>query len=462
LSTLRRSYRWWHARSTVVLSAAMLAVVGLGAAQALRWRESPAIYAVALLVTAQIALVLGYLLVRHLRRQAPRESPIAALLGVAAAAVITIGAPRLDLRPMLERGTSVIVGTFGSEGAPPAPEVASVPAERVRAPELPAPPAEPAPPPPEPPAAELETPRQEAPAAAPEPVDETPERPEMRTYRKLQEDPPWSRDRQAERESLEEALRHGLPSATDPAALPGVHAGASLYLAHMRGSIGLGRGGDADIDPLLGSETFETGAELLAEFPLSPRQVLRVSFIGLRTGDEGTLGHDLDLGGVTLPEGTPYEFDMTWGHVFVGFSHRFAGYTRESTFDFSAHLGVMIDHLSAELKTPVFDGEVDGRDEGWAAVAVGFSVGLWDLGRGGLVVEVLQSVPVNIGGQTIALTDLRLVYQYDLTSHISLVLGYRRVFAAFRTFEEAVTYEGKRTASKFDLGGPVVGLDIRF
>ncbi len=451
--TLRRAYRWWHVRRAVVLSAATLGVIGLAAAQALRLHESPAVFAVSILVTAQIACILGFLLARHMRRQAPRESAFAAVLGVAAAVVLTVAAPLLAPRLQAAQDTPIMVRAAFDEPGRPIPALASSAAERV--------PVEPAAvvAPQEPPPVEIERTRPAPTPVVQETEDKgSSERPEFNVYRKLQEDP-LRLQREPERRTHQELSRPGLPSDSDPLALPPMQIAASLFLSHIDGKAGM-PGLNAPLDELLGERTFENAFELTAQFPLSPRQVLRVSMIGLRSSEEGELESDLDFGGLFVPAGSNYTFDFQWAHLFVGFSHRLAGYTRESAFDLAVHVGAMLDHLVAEIETSA--GGVQADERGWGAPAVGVTVGVWSFGQSGLLVEVMQSIPINIGGQTLAVTDLRVVVQQDLTSAISFVIGYRWLLASFKTFDHPVTYAGSRRESVIEAGGPVLGLDIRF
>jgi hypothetical protein len=471
VSTLRRAYRWWHVRRTVVLSAALLAVGGLVGAQALKWKNDPAVYAVALLVTAQIGLVLSYLLWRHVRRQAPRESAVAAVLGVMAAVVLTVAAPVLARRASAPTSLSAVYVPRLPDAGPVevAPAEFAGP-ERLAATTKPVPAVPPSPadpPPPERTAASARSDSEPPHATVAPPQDsaaESTERPELQQYRNLLQDPQWLRQRRQDDDEPRAIFRYGLPSVNDPAALPSMEATASLFLGHTRGTLGLGGGDvdDAPIGELLGEETFETAIELTADFPLAPRHVLRVSVVAMRSEESGVLERDLVIGGDVAPEGTPFEFSLQWAHAFIGFSHRFVGYTRESGFDFSMHVGVIVDHLSADLHTREASGSVLGDDLGWASPAVGVSIGLFDFHRSSLALEILQSVPVNIGGQAVAVTDVRVVIQHDLTETISVMIGYRRVLATYQSYEQVVGQGGSETHSRFDIGGPLVGLELRF
>jgi hypothetical protein len=187
-----------------------------------------------------------------------------------------------------------------------------------------------------------------------------------------------------------------------------------------------------------------------------------VSLAAMRSMADGVLERDIRVGDAAVLAGSEYEIEFQWAHAFAGFSHRFAGYTRESRFDLAGHVGVMVDHASARLEAGGTSARTAQDERGWAALAAGVVVGLWEPGTGGLVLELLQSIPINIGGQTLASTDVRLVLQHDLTDSISLVVGYRRIIAAFRTFDDPAKQGDSSTPSALDLGGPILGLDVRF
>ncbi|MBI4563084.1 MAG: hypothetical protein HY716_00115 [Planctomycetes bacterium] len=486
---LESAYRVWTFRRLCLIGLAGAATAALSALHVLRLAADPAgaaVHAVALLITAFITGILGYLLACHVsgprgakspwkrgaRQAARREAPFVALAGAAIAAFLALATPALAPEGRAPASTALALHALDSEPRrmPEPLGLVESPRPLARASERPEPPAlvEPAeprgaahfqdeaPPPPRP---LPDKPREDS-----APPAEWLERPAFgKSF------PPSSIPFALERElDLERRFpRLGVPSQFRPEELPPVEAGASLYFGMLGGYlsmrfVGETRPFELNVGDVLGGDTLERGGELLLEFPLSRRDAFRVSFVGMRLRQGGTVGDDADFSANASLAGAAYDFTFTWTHLFAGFSHKMAGFTRESRFDCALHLGAMVDYTYGRLKV---DGaqlaEMQDGERGWSAPAVGLTVGIWTFSPGGLTIEVLQSVPANIGGQTAQLTDVRIGMKLDLSERVSANFGYRRIYAKYRTFEDQVLRQRAQTHADFDAAGPVVGLDVR-
>jgi len=250
-------------------------------------------------------------------------------------------------------------------------------------------------------------------------------------------------------------------------ALPPLHIGVGALLATTTGNLDLG--GDAggihlDLGSMRGEQTFEMGVDVTAELALTPESALKIMYAGIGIRESGHLTESVSFGSVTAQAGDSYEFELTWSHLYLALAKRVTGYTRNSWFDLSVHAGAMVDHTLAEFESEasgaVFESE-DG-ERGWLAPGVGFSMSLRGPGPMGFALEFVQSIPVNMGGQAIALSDLRGGVTADMSETVSLFLGYRYVRAVYRLFDAPLARQGGETAANLAMRGPVFGLDFRF
>lgn len=249
--------------------------------------------------------------------------------------------------------------------------------------------------------------------------------------------------------------------------LPPIQFGLGVLLAVAKGSVDLGADSgrfQLDLDAVRGDETFEPGVDLTAEFALTSDSAIKVLYAGMAFFEKGRIEGDGTFGGVTVSAGDEYEFEMKWSHLYVALSKRLAGDAKESPFDFSVHAGAVIDHTLTEFKSEAsgLDAESEDGERGWAAFAAGFTLAVRGAGPAGLVLELVQSAPVNIGGQAIALTDARAGLTLEITHDISLYGGYRYVRAQYRLYDSPLVSHGGETTADLAIRGPMFGLDFRF
>jgi len=249
--------------------------------------------------------------------------------------------------------------------------------------------------------------------------------------------------------------------------LPPIQFSLGVLLATAKGSVDLGADSgrfQLDLDTVRGEQTFETGVDVTAEFALTPDSAIKILYAGMAFFEKGRAQGDGTFGGVTVSDGDRYEFEMKWSHLYVALSKRFVGDAKESPFDFSLHAGAVIDHTLTEFKSEAsgLDAESEDGERGWAALAAGFTLAVRGAGPAGIVLELVQSAPVNIGGQAIAITDARAGMTLEITRDISLYGGYRYVRAQYRLYDSPLVGHGGETSADLAIRGPVFGLDFRF
>jgi hypothetical protein len=219
-----------------------------------------------------------------------------------------------------------------------------------------------------------------------------------------------------------------------------------------------------NLESVRGDQVFEMGVDVTAEFSLTPESALKIVYAGMAIFERGHFGADTSFGTATGQSGDRYEFEMKWSHLYMALSKRLMGHSRDGMFDLSVHAGAMIDHTltSFESEDSGIDAESEVGERGWVAPGAGFSMSFRGPGPVGFALDVIQSAPVNIGGQSIALTDLRAGLTTDLSEGASIFLGYRYVRAVYRLFDEPLVRQGGHTAADLAVRGPLVGLDFRF
>jgi hypothetical protein len=249
--------------------------------------------------------------------------------------------------------------------------------------------------------------------------------------------------------------------------LPPVQVSVGAMMAVMSGQVEVS--GDSgrfqlQLDDIGREQAFELGADITAEFALTPDSAIKFVYAGFSMVEHGHLSGSGEFGSASANAGDNYEFSLTWSHLYVGLAKRLTGYTRGSWFDFSVHAGAMIDHTLSEfeVESAGIGGESEDGERGWVAAGVGFSMSLSGPGPAGFLLELVQSVPVNIGGQAIELTDIRAGGTLDLWDGASFFLGYRYVRALYRLFEAPLERQDGETAADLLVRGPIFGLDFRF
>lgn len=253
----------------------------------------------------------------------------------------------------------------------------------------------------------------------------------------------------------------------DELPLPPVHFGVGAIVATTRGNLDLsGDTGrfEVDLESVGGEQTFEMGLDVTVEFPLTQESSLKIIYGGVAMLERGHLNGDTAFGSATATSGDRFEFELRWSHLYMALSKRLMGYTRDSWFDFSVHLGAMVDHTLAEFEVEGSGVAAESEDgeRGWVAPGAGFSMTVRGAGVAGFVLEVVQSAPLNIGGQAVALTDVRSGLTLDITEGTSFFVGYRYVKAVYRLFDSPWVREDGTAAAALAMQGPVFGLDFRF
>lgn len=473
---LPHTVRQWYARRALLLAAAFSAAIAATLVQFTAIRNAAAPIAagpVALLVTLQIALVLAYLLARHVKlwlrssslpgwvrraeRGRMREAPLVAAIGAVAAVVLTVAAPALAPAPVPpSTGDSFVYRFALPDRRAPDLEVATpmeAPLDVAPAPR------------PEPPAEKPREPAPPAPAPAvrqtvttttflQDDEGESPERSFRRDLRKAAR--AWLEEGDVQLRELGVLMRQGLPSRFRTDDLPAPHLSTAVMLGRLGGNLDLA--GDVDVSaPLsedLVGEGFTPGAEMTTELALGRRDVVRIDLLGIYAHGRG------EAIGALLGSSEEGAFSLWWEHAFIGLSHRLVGYEQESWFDLAVEVGLAFDVLDAEIRTA--DGASASLDLIVAAPAVGFSLGVWQSGAIGFVIDASQTIPINVGGQAVSVSDLRAIVTCDLSEHISVFGGYRWTHVTFYDHHGSLGGDDRETSADLQLSGPLVGIDIRF
>jgi len=461
MNRLAQAQRLWLARRLALLGGCAGAAGAAFVLQIFRLRLEPsgaAVQGVALLVTLIVFVILLRLVrlqlagpgleapswERHEHRASLREAPMVALAGLGIVGFMVLATPRLvaDERP---RATARIA-------VPVAEPDRSSPAPSIAAPFKTEPSAEIA----------VLSPVIAEPVSGPSLIEVN--------YRWFDRDQEESPQEQLQQEPVD-PTRAGrdaiLGVKPDEPGLPPFHVGIAGLAATARGNLDIGGRGarfELDLDTVRGEQSFEPGVDVTAEFPLTPESSLKIIYAGMGFFEKGRFGGPTALGSATAAEGDRYEFELRWSHLYVALAKRLTGFSRSSSFNLSVHAGAMIDHTLAELDSEAsgVGAESEDGERGWASLAAGVSLSMHGPGPAGFVLEVVQSAPVNIGGQTIALTDIRTGVTLDITEHVSAYFGYRYVRAVYRLFDSPLTREGGRTAADLAVRGPAFGLDFHF
>jgi hypothetical protein len=454
MNRLDRVHRLWMGRRVALLGGSAAAAALAFALQLVRLRLEPdgaAVHGVALLVTLIVFVILLRLVrlqlagpgldapswERHEHRASLREAPLVALAGLGIAAFMLVATPRLVAEERPAATNAIAIQTPEPVRAPEAP--AMVPVELAYKPANPAPAFDEA-----------------GAAVAPRLVEVN--------YR-------WSvpgQDEEPRNQDPVDPTRPGrdgiLRVQPDEPRLPPVHFGLGALLANAKGSLDLS--GDSgrfqlDLDTVRGEETFEMGLDVTAEFALTPESAIKIIYAGVAFLERGRLGGGEAFGSSTPSQGDRYEFEMRWSHLYMGLAKRL---TREKSFEVTVHAGAMVDHTLAEFESTAsgVSAESEDGERGWVSLGAGFTLAVRGAGPAGLVLEFVQSAPLNIGGQAIALTDVRLAGTLDLSERVSLFAGYRYVRAVYRLFEAPLVREDGETAADLAVRGPVFGMDFRF
>ena len=454
MNRLARVQRLWLARRMVLLGGTALVAAGAAGLQVVRLRLEPngaAVHGVALLVTVLVAVILARLIALHLsgpgsdassgelhaHRDSVREAPLVAVVGSVVALFMVIATPRLVPEERAPRGAALAFRI---------PEVEADPVPAA---------------PPRPPAAAQVRPRPTAwipeTTLASMPTSFT--RPPEINFRGTQDPQPYQDPDDPSRRDSILRVRQEAPE------LPPIHVGAGGMVALVTGSVDVG--GDAgrfqlDLDAVRGGQRYEAGADITAEFALTPESALKIMYSGVALIEHGQLSEDASFGGVSGAAGDDFEFAMTWSHLYVALAKRLTGQSRGSWFDFSVHAGAIIDHTLTEFEAAGVEAKSVEGERGWFAPGVGFSLAVRGPGPAGFVLEFVQSVPVNLGGQAISLTDFRTGLTADLAEGVCLFAGYRYVRGMYRTYEDSLAREDGQTAADLVMRGPIMGLDFRF
>lgn len=494
------AHRIWLGRRLLIQGAGLAAVGGAAAIQASRLeggRAGAAVHGIALLVSLFLFLITAWLLVRllsgpgrgapawkrHEHRDAVREAPLVSGLAGAIALILCLATPGIVYQEApIPAGPVELAGVDFGPSAPaagsPAPEPSAVPLPEPPPPKVdrPDPPA-----PVVPESAPVPTP---VPAARREPVivDELPPPAappppqELPVIESPTERPTSGRDLEealrparlpVDLDAMMRFLRLGVPGALDSSEPVPVTATFAGMLAGLKGRTTLESAGGRfhmQLQDLRDSDDWAPSGELGVDFPLTPRDLLTLRFVGLRAAGRGRFEDPVTIDGKALSDGQSFQYTEEWSHLFAGFTHRLWGFTRDSVFDLALHLGTSLDHTRTvfEVESASLLAETAGGERGWGAPALGVTAAFWSQTSGGLTLEVFQTVPVNIGGQAIALTDVRLSLRQDVSETVTFHFGFRWISASYRTFEDPIRREDGRTATALQFGGPLVGLDLRF
>lgn len=180
-----------------------------------------------------------------------------------------------------------------------------------------------------------------------------------------------------------------------------------------------------------------SGVALEFDYPISKMDAIRASLLAVSFG-EGDASFE--------------EPSVEWGHAVVELFHRLTGYTANAVFDFALGVGLSADVLRME-----------GVDTNLAlAPYVSLEAAIWPVESFGLVLQIGQSVPVNVTGASVSITDVRLFVRWDISDTVSIHAGYRMVRARISDYDRPFSGAGGDEDLDETFQGPMIGVDIRF
>lgn len=263
---------------------------------------------------------------------------------------------------------------------------------------------------------------------------------EFRFFEEQEEPPdPWSAERP------EKFGRMGVPEADRPFLWMDPELHVDVIIADPTGTVATDEGDDARLDEDLGMHG--VGLRLSYDLPTAQDEALRFEYQIFAF----SAGSDL----VEIPESSIQEL-LVWQRFGITYLWRLLGYTSDATFDFSIVAGIMGDNLLS-------DAEVAAAWRGLRlSPYVGVEAGFWQNGPVGLLFRLGQTVPINVTGGTALVTDFTATFRVDLSTGVSVHLGYTAYWAHFRDHSERLTDTDGHERLTLIMHGPTFGVDLRF
>lgn len=143
-------------------------------------------------------------------------------------------------------------------------------------------------------------------------------------------------------------------------------------------------------------------------------------------------------------------------HATLEYVLKILGYTRRAPLDLAVAAGIAADRFASREGPETADPA--GRISPWISVEAGF----WQAGTAGFIVRAGQAIPANLTGATAAVTDLTVLVRLDLSERVSIHAGYRLVRVRLRDYPRALAQGGGAEEMEETMGGPLLGLDVRF
>ncbi len=195
-----------------------------------------------------------------------------------------------------------------------------------------------------------------------------------------------------------------------------------------------------------GREEALTATRIGFDLPTAPQESVHLVLQGALRG----IGEDLIENRVDV---------LAWQHGVVAWTRRLAGWTRRAPFDLALSFGVSADRFYRPFETRTILTVDDlERVSPYAAL----DVAMWQARSCGLLFHLGQTIPTNLTGDAISLTEASLAVRYDLSAAVSVHAGMDAVHYALFDFERPLVFDEGRTALQEFHVGPSVGVDVRF
>ncbi len=147
---------------------------------------------------------------------------------------------------------------------------------------------------------------------------------------------------------------------------------------------------------------------------------------------------------------------LVWQRLGCAYLWQVAGYTSDAEFDLSVFAGMMGDHLLASAYGGVASELLR------LSPYIGAEFAFWQSGPVGVAFRFGQTIPVNLTGADAQVTEVSVLLRLDVSSGMSVAVGYAAYWAKFGSYPQQFSTEGGREELSLRLQGPTLAFDVRF